>query len=403
MKKSALLALACAALVSSSAFAQSTKEVTYVEDPSQGYTFNRFKDNWFISAEGGVNFQFSKTDAALKWSDRFAPSFGIEVGKWFSPIIGTRIGITYMGCKGVSNGTDAYGLVYDENGNIKYHDQYAKTKVFNLGVNIDGILNITNWWCGYKPNRVYNFMVYGGGVVYGGMHQDTNGDIDSHFDTSLALRAGIINSFNVSKQVAIALDLRYTAITASKEGNIPFNSISQDASALLSVTYLFNNRTWTAPIVPVCPVVEDCDPIRARLAEAEARLADTQRKLDECLRRPTAAPVEAAACDAPLATVYFPVGSATVSSIDRKVLSSVASQINANSNTTYDVCGWADNYSGSDAVNQRLREKRANNVKNVLVNAGANESQLNVTTNSGNRFDGKENINLDRCVTIQSK
>ena len=31
---------------------------------SQGYLFNRFKDNWFITAEGGVNYQFSKTDIA---------------------------------------------------------------------------------------------------------------------------------------------------------------------------------------------------------------------------------------------------------------------------------------------------------------------------------------------------
>ncbi len=65
MKKSALLALACAAVMSTQAFAQAP-EITYTEDPSQGYTFNRFKDNWFIGAEGGVNYQFSRYDSARK-------------------------------------------------------------------------------------------------------------------------------------------------------------------------------------------------------------------------------------------------------------------------------------------------------------------------------------------------
>ena len=74
MKKIMTLALACAAMLGSNAIAQ---EVTYVEDPAQGYTFNKFKSNWFITAEGGVNMQFSKHDVQREWSDRFAPAFGL--------------------------------------------------------------------------------------------------------------------------------------------------------------------------------------------------------------------------------------------------------------------------------------------------------------------------------------
>lgn len=52
MKKATLLAIACAGLFSASAWAQEAaqQEITYVEDPGQGYLFNRFKDNWFITA-----------------------------------------------------------------------------------------------------------------------------------------------------------------------------------------------------------------------------------------------------------------------------------------------------------------------------------------------------------------
>ena len=54
MKKSALIVLLCTLFMSQSLFAQNeTQEITYVEDPSQGYLFNSMKDNWFISGEGG--------------------------------------------------------------------------------------------------------------------------------------------------------------------------------------------------------------------------------------------------------------------------------------------------------------------------------------------------------------
>lgn len=404
MKKSALLALACAALVSANTAMAAVPEITYVEDPSQGVTFNRFKDNWFITAEGGVNVVFGQTDKVLDFKDRIAPAFGLQVGKWFSPIMGFRGGLTYLGQRGASNNIYAYGMTKDANGYLTTSDGYYKTHVGQLGVNFDAMLNITNWWCGYKPNRVYNFIAYVGGATYFGFqhkfNKDGNDGWDSDFDTSLALRGGIINSFNVSRQVALSLDIRYTAMSANKEPQ-EYNRLTNNISAFLGVTYLFNQRTWNAPIVPVIPVIEDCDPIKARLAECEGRLQDTQRKLDECLRRPMPKAVEAAPCIQPLATVYYPIGSATVSRTDRNVLKSVAATMKADTSVKYTVCGWADNYTGSDAVNARLRTNRANNVKKILVANGVNPDQIEVTTNAGDRYQGKDNVYLDRCVTIE--
>ncbi len=402
MKKSALLALACAAMVSTNAFA-AAPEITYVEDPAQGYTFNRFKDNWFLTAEGGINVVFGTTDKVLDFKDRIAPAFGLQVGKWFSPIMGFRGGLTYLGQKGAANNSGAYGLCKDANGYMM-HDGYYKTHIGQLGVNFDAMLNVTNWWCGYKPNRVYNFIAYVGGATYFGFehkfNKDGNDGWEKDFDTSLALRGGIINSFNVSRQVALSLDIRYTAVAQNKEAK-EYNRISNNVAAFLGVTYLFNQRTWNAPIVPVIPVIEDCDPIKARLAECEGRLQDTQRKLDECLRRPMPKAPEAAPCVQSLATVYYPIGSATVSRTDRNVLKSVAATMKADTSVKYNVCGWADNYTGSEAVNARLRTKRAESVKRILVANGVNADQLNVTTNAGDRFGGKDNVYLDRCVTIE--
>ena len=86
MKKSYLLALGCA-LMAGTAVAQNAQEVTYVEDPAQGYIFNKFADNWFIQAEGGVTVGFSDADIHSSFWKRLAPGANLYVGKWFSPVL----------------------------------------------------------------------------------------------------------------------------------------------------------------------------------------------------------------------------------------------------------------------------------------------------------------------------
>lgn len=74
MKKITLLAAACALFFAPAAVAQEAQEVQYVEDATQGYLMNSFKDNWFITAQGGVNVYFSRHDVVRDLKDRFAPT-----------------------------------------------------------------------------------------------------------------------------------------------------------------------------------------------------------------------------------------------------------------------------------------------------------------------------------------
>ena len=62
-----------------------------------------------------------------------------------------------------------------------------------------------------------------------------------------------------------------------------------------------------------------------------------------------------------------------------------------NSGKKYTVTGWADNYTGTDNVNMRLRKNRAEGVAKLLKRNGVPESQLTVTTNNGNLSDLGEN------------
>lgn len=399
--KKALLAMGAVLLAGQALIAQEApqQEVTYVEDPSQGYLLNRFRDNWFITAEGGANVNFGHFTDHRKFGDRFSPQAAIYAGKWFSPVFGFRGGINYIGIKALSDYAGAVGVEPTE-----YRpDGYYKMHMNLVGLNFDAMLNITNWWCGYKPGRVYNFIAYVGGEGEFNFAKNAEGKYKYTEDKLIGLRAGIINQFRISKQMSLGIDLRYSLLDAATESygeNRSWNNLS----ANLAITYNFPKREWSAPIVPVCPEPENCDPLRARLDAANRRIEELEDQLKACLARPAERIVEKV--NAPLATVYFPIGVSRLSADNARVIRAVAAEMASNPDSKYIVTGWADNFTGSDAINARLRKNRAAGVEKILLRNGVKADQLTIVVNNTNNLHqdlGKKCASLDRAVTITAE
>lgn len=396
MKKATFLAMACALFMGQSMLAQGQQEIKYTEDPAQGYIFNSFKDNWFISAEGGVNMYFSRFDKERATKDRFSPAAGIYVGKWFSPVIGLRFGANFLSLKGLSKPGDYVGLRPWEH----QTDGLIKQRVNEFGPVGDVMLNLTNWWCGYKPNRVYNASLYVGAGAYWTYAKNNAGDWKKQENIIFALRGGLLNKFRLSNHVDLNLDIRYQALSALADGAGP-NHKTSDLAVLAGITYNFNKTGWNAPIVPIVPEAENCDALRARLAAADSRIADLEKQLRDCLNRPVEK-VEAE--KAPVATIFYPIGVSRISRENRNVINAISDVMKANPNTNYLLTGWADNYTGSDKINIRLRKARVEGVKNLLLKNGVPAGQIEATTNNANRMgDIEDYVALDRCVTIDEK
>ena len=401
MKKATLFAFACALFVGAQAVnaQEAAQELTYQPDPSQGVLLNRMKDNWFITVEGGASFYVAPLGVHRDAADRFMPAASIYGGKWFSPVFGGRFGVNYLGLKGLAADGSYIGALTDTYG------KYNKTKYAEIGPVFDLMINLTNWWCGYKPNRVYNATFYVGGGAYFTLtrHYDAAGKSEGFKhanDDIFTARAGLINSFSISEQMQISLDLRASGLGAlQNEGGACWNKKGLALQAYLGFTYNFKKRDWTAPVVPICPEPENCDALRARLAAADARIADLERQLRDCLNRPVETVVEN---NGPLATVYYPIGVSRLSRENQRVVKAIGHVMMSNPDKKYVLTGWADNYTGSDNVNMRLRKNRAEGVAKLLVKTGVAENQLTVTTNNGNLSDlGEKCVALDRAVTIE--
>lgn len=409
MKKITFLAFLCALFMGQSALAQQTQEITYVEDPSQGYLFNKFKDNWFITGEGGVGFYLSPGDSERDWYNRLSPAASIYVGKWFSPELGVRLGVNWLQSKGLSTSANGAGIEWEKDP----IDGMYRQKFSEVGPVFDVMWNVTNSIWGYKPGRKYNLVAYlgGGGYFSFSKKYDKSEAADGTFDFDkdgweynndrvITFRAGIINSYNITKQVQLSLDLRYSGIDNHKdEEGEAWNKTSHDIQAYLGVTYLFKKREWNAPIVPVCPEPENCDPLRARLQAAEARIADLEQQLKACLEKP-----EPEVKKAPLATIYYPKNVFKLTKKDVNLLSEVATVMKDNPDKTYLLTGWADNYTGNDEINVRLRNNRVAGVEKQLIKQGVPASQLESTINNANLVDlGEKYQALGRAVTIEEK
>ncbi|MBQ7211639.1 MAG: hypothetical protein IJS19_03045 [Muribaculaceae bacterium] len=426
MKKITLLAVLCATMFGASAYAQDNNEPKLIEQPQQGYLFNRFKDNWFITAEGGVGFWTAPNAIHRNLMDRWSPAAGLYVGKRFSPLIATRIGANWLQTKGLTS-ADAANMPGVEREKLPVADgEYYRNKYSHIGPVFDVMFNLTNWICGYKPGRIFNADFYLGGGAYWTFIKDykapnqptpvinafddqviqlleKNGWKDAK-DRVLTFRAGLMASLNITKQVRISLDLRASAIdNHPNEQNVnAWNKTAYDFQAYLGVSYLFKKREWSPAVCPECQEPENCDPLRNRLAAAEARIADLEAQLKACLERPADTVVVEKTEKAPLATIYYPINVYTLTQKDVNVLRAVSTVMKDNADKKYVLTGWADNYTGNDVINTRLRKNRVAGVEKQLLKEGVPSTQIRSTINNNNLVDlGEKYQALGRAVTIE--
>lgn len=405
MKKIGLLVLACASIFGSTTV--NAQEVTYQEDCSQGLLLNKMKDNWFITVQGGTGFLNSNYDTEAAFKDRLGISAGIFGGKWFTPVFGFRFGASGMIPRGA---TTVNGIFRNEGqGAIDAEGKYYPERFAAVGPEIDLMVNLTNWWCGYKPGRIYNAVLHAGGGGYWTFYRgEKNGDVEWRYANNRTLFAnlGLQNNFAVSKQVDLFIDVQYTVMDYSTLDRTYESKGTKDMTGYLAaqvgLTYKFKKRDWNCPVTAVCPTWKytdaEGDALVARLGIADNKIKDLQRQLDECLNRPEK---ECPECHNSLATIYYPINVSSLSSRERTLVQSIAKVMQENPDKKYILTGWADNYTGNDKINTRLRNERVNGVKECLVKAGVPEEQLETRIDAGNLTDyGLKGAQFDRAVTI---
>lgn len=164
------------------------------------YETNRFIDNWFIGAGGGINVFWNE---GLAFENlKIAPSIDANIGKWFTPAIGMRIGYQGLNTQIRSDGHMSFGDVHDsETG--KY-DQ----KLGYMYIHGDFLWNMSDAIGGYKEKRFWDFVPY----LHAGFFRSYGVDDNEFAENELAVGAGLLHNLRLTEWADFIIDMKLITV-----------------------------------------------------------------------------------------------------------------------------------------------------------------------------------------------
>lgn len=330
-------------------------QATYTDKDGNEYTF---KKHAFLNLQGGAQYTLGEA----KFSDLISPNVQLGIGYQFSPVFGMRLQANGWQSKGGWNGYKATkdGTPYTADYKFKY-----------VAPGLDFMFNLSNLFCGWNPNRVFNVAAFvGGGANFAWGNDEVNeiaANIKDQHNYLLEYlwdgtkvrpfgRAGIDLEFKVSKSVSIMLEGNANITTdkynSKKAGNADwyFNAL-----AGLRIN-LGKSHTKTEPVkeVPAPRPVEE-------YVKPEPKPAPVEEKKVEEIRR----------------DVFFVINSNKIRESEDAKIKEVVDYLNQYPEAKVVVTGYADAGTGNDRINDAISAKRAAAVVKALKEKyGIEESRI---------------------------
>jgi outer membrane protein OmpA-like peptidoglycan-associated protein len=356
-----------------------TEDFAGDEEIAIKYAPNTFADNWELNVAGGISVLFNglghidETNSApvVSGSRKFYDAVGgvgeITATKWFNPYVAMRIG--WMA------GYLPFNASKSAPSSIAEFDNY---------IHGDALWDWTTQFGGYKPDRIYDAVPY--------LHVGVA--VNPGFNAGVAGGIGYLSRFHVAEHWIINLDLRSTLTTARKYG-LP-SGIAVNLNALVGVSYRFDKVGWKKKVEnPYKDALHELRAANSELEQQRNQATEEAEKLKDAVsqrdqeRKDIAKLVDAitkdtvfyGAPDTMEMTVYYAINSSELSSYERAHMDTYLRLISLNDpNYThmYKVIGSADAATGTREINERTAQRRADAIREVLIQNGVDPE--NITT-----------------------
>lgn len=337
-------------------------------DTDVKYMSPKFKDNIFISIGVGAQGYLTQDNFDHGFGKVIEPLVNLSVGKWMDP---------YWGLRGQVSGWQS--KMYTDVNRLNNGGVFNKFERKYINLNLDFMLNLTNLWRQYDPANKWDLNVFlGPGLSFGKFH-------DKQVDVLVNGSLGLGGKYNINKYWAIDLEARTHLLptffyTSSYTGSEQIAGRSyQDGLLSLSIgaTYTFGGKNFTR-------YESGAEVERQRLNDKinnlESELRNTQSQLEAAKVAEQVAQKELALTEAEKAEaiaaaarkdftqyVGFTINKSAVKTEQMVILQAVANYMAANPSVKMKVVGYADKLTGSKYFNQKLSERRAKGVYDLLV------------------------------------
>ena len=340
--------------------------------------------NWFIgSQEHGQDFDHTDMFDGFPLSgNRTSGGVSVAIGKWFTPGLGLRVkGMGLWGQRLPFIGSRA------DAGKESVH-----YKFFSIDPQV--MFNLSNMLLGYNPNRVWNFIPFGGADF-------TRNWTDNR--SAIGVSAGLLNEFNLSKKFAINLEFGWKYNEFDKDGvGVVYKDAHRrgwKAHDELGFTYNLGRATWDA--VPDVDAIKamyqaQIDALNSQLNDANAEIA----RLNDIIKNhkcPTN-PGMKEFVNTPV-SVFFNLNRTEIASQKDLVNVRALAKYAVDNKTGVLVTGYADSATGNAEHNQWLSEQRAETVAGELEDMGVDRSKIRTVGQGG--VDTLSPIEFNRRATVQ--
>ena len=348
-------------------------------------TVNVFTPHWYAQAQIGGQYTLGE----IGFGKLLSPNVQVGVGYNFNQVVGARLSLNTWQSKA---GQNVAGNVY------KWKWNYVAPMV-------DATFNLSNLFCGFNPNRVVDFGVFGGigaNIAWGndeaadaqkailanktvsnatsvGVHAPLEYLWDgskAHF----AARLGANVDFRVSEKVKIGVELSANTLSdrfnSKKAGNPDwyFNALVGVKVAL--------GETHTTKVIPAPkPVEKIIERIIEKPAPAPAPKVES-KVVEENFRR----------------DIFFPIGNTNIAKSQSTKIAEIVEYMKENPDAKITLTGYADKGTGSAAFNDKIAARRAQTVYNTLAAKGVAKSRM-IKESKGCRVQPFEENDMNR-VTI---
>ena len=348
MKTIKTLLAAALMMFSASAMAQATYEA------ADGTKYE-FQKHAFLNLEAGAQYTLGEA----KFSKLISPNIQIGLGYQFTPVFGARIQANAWQSKGGWNGfrTQVGAEPYTNDYKFKY-----------VAPGIDFMFNLSNLFCGWNPNRVFNLTAFlGGGANIAWGNSEVN-DIAANLKNLNAYnleylwdgskvrlfgRGGLEAAFRLSDAVALTLEGNANILSDK------YNSKNHSGGKMKADWY-FNalvglkinlGKTYNKILPP--PPAPEPEPEPMPVVEPE----------------PAPAPAPAPVVIEPIRRdVFFLINKTVIRESEAQKVKEIADYMQKYPESKVVVTGYADAGTGNDKINDRLAAGRADAVVKSLVN-----------------------------------
>ena len=357
-----------------------------------------FWDNWYASLNVGAQ---TPLPGNMISNTRF--NWGVELGRFLTPVFG--LGAEYRLAVNTTPSCNAFdqsnltGLMKFNLSNLflgyKGEPRFFEM-VFNYGI---------GWGHNFVCSWPYNYTIYdtNNNKYYGQVtsNEPLVGEIaatDQHgWDMNyLTSKFGLEFNFNLGEEKAWMINVKPSLVYAMHENFYSESSdhgykLNKNMAALelvAGVTYKFGNSNGTHNFVrsrlydqnEVDALNGQINDLKSQIADKDAQLAAANNRIAQDAKRIKEledALANVKPCDPELETIVnFACASSRISNTQVANVERVANFLKANEGTKVSIKGYASP-DGSTNYNQKLSERRAESVKNMLIKTyGIDESRI---------------------------